>query len=798
MPFSKTRLASVALLTASIMLTGCGNPEEREAKYLQRGNELFDKGEFEKARVEYKNAARLKPTAAEPRYRLGLVEEAEGNIRTAFADFLHAEEQDPHYHPALLRLADYFIVGSQPDKAQKRLDAVLSDEPDNAEAHALHAALLLRDKNFVEAEKEGRFALDKDSADATAYLVLTGLYVDQGNMEKAEATIDAGIKNVPKNLSLLLLRTKVYEQEHKLDQVASTYQTIFEIKPMERRYRAGLAEVYVKAGKLDEAEATLRAGVTAMPEDDEMEHLLVVFLGERRGMDAAEKEIHSYVSGNPGRDKFLLWLADLYMHNNAEDRAVTLLNQISDNHQTDPEGLAAKTAIAHLDYIKGNSKDAERLVNVVLEKDPNNLQALLTRAFIEFDQASYENAVSDLRAVLRAQPKMQDALRLLSEVLLKQGHADLAIDNLNQLIQIDAKDYAARVRLAQIQEISGNPKRAMDLLFLVTKEAPQYAPGWEITARIAIVTKDWPSADKAIETLNGLEGQHITATLLRAQYLAATGKLAEAVPKLTEVINAGPNTPLGEQALIILVEVDRSLNHMEEAATYIESLNSPNPIVDTILGEAYVGLGKNDQAAAAFDKAIALNPTRQEPYLDRAKLYLRDHKTDQALDVLKRASAAVPSDTRAALVEAEILTDKGQYEDAIKLYEDLLARDPDSQVVGNNLAETIADYKSTDTTSLEKARQVAEKFATSNNPLLLDTLAWVYFRQGNTQQAQRVMEHAMTLGGAKIPPQAHYHYGAMLLKAGDKDKAKAELQLATADNATYPGIDEAKKLLDSL
>ena len=145
-------------------------------------------------------------------------------------------------------------------------------------------------------------------------------------------------------------------------------------------------------------------------------------------------------------------------------------------------------------------------------------------------------------------------------------------------------------------------------------------------------------------------------------------------------------------------------------------------------------------------------------------------------------------------MEAGLLGDNGHYQDAIALYDDLLARNPALDIAANNLAEMTADYQSNDSVALEKARQTAERFAGSNNPLLLDTLAWVYFRQGNTQLAQTIMERALTLG-TQLPPQMHYHYAAILVKSGKSGLAKAELQQALAGNEPYAGIEEAKKML---
>jgi tetratricopeptide (TPR) repeat protein len=233
---------------------------------------------------------------------------------------------------------------------------------------------------------------------------------------------------------------------------------------------------------------------------------------------------------------------------------------------------------------------------------------------------------------------------------------------------------------------------------------------------------------------------------------------------------------------------------MDEATRYIESLKDKNPAFNTILGESYLLSGKTDQAAASLDAAIGANATQPEPYLDRARMYINDHKPDQALDMLKKAESVAPGDLRAPLVEAQTLGDMGRYQEAIALYGNLLARDPDLDVVANNLAETIADYEYNDPAALQKAQRVAERFTGATNPLFLDTLAWVYYREGNIDRARAVMERAERTGG-KLPPQVHYHYGAILLKAGKTDEAKTELKEATANNTSYPGLDEAKKLL---
>lgn len=159
-----SKLTSAMLLVlVSLSLSACDSQEEKQAKYISRGNQLFEQGDFAKARIEYKNAARIKPSDAEVRYRLGLVDEAENNLRGAFGHFLAAEQQDPKHYLAIKKLSQYFLAAEHYDEVQKRINVLLAALPEDADTHALSAALFLRHKNFEKTESEARVALSFDN-----------------------------------------------------------------------------------------------------------------------------------------------------------------------------------------------------------------------------------------------------------------------------------------------------------------------------------------------------------------------------------------------------------------------------------------------------------------------------------------------------------------------------------------------------------------------------------------------------------------------------------------------------------
>ncbi|MER2520930.1 MAG: tetratricopeptide repeat protein [Bdellovibrionales bacterium] len=797
MNIRNTLSVAALALVLSLPLAACNNPEEKASGYLKNGNALFQQGQYDKARVEYKNALRILPAAADPRYRLGLVDEMQGDLRNAFNNFAMAEQQDTHFHPAKLKVAQYLLGAEQYDETEKRLNAVLSEDPDNAEAHAIRAALLIRRKDYDAAEKEAQIALSKSPTSITAFSALAGIYAAKQDYEKAIASINDGIAKNPKNLALLLLRTMLYDRMDDLPKLIESYRAVFELKPEEIRFRTSLAARLAKANKIDEAETILREGVTALPNNWDMKQLLVRFLNDKRGLESAEQEIKSIMQANSGKNEPYFWLADLYASHNAMDKASELLEQIVTRNQLEQPGLNARTRLAQINISRGNKELAEKLIGAVLAKDANNRAALMIRARMSFEKGAYQNVVSDLRTVLRETPNNAEALQILGEAYLMQGRLDLAIDTMKRLVEADSVSPAPRVRLAQMLHMNGNTPQAMELITQVTKTSPDYAIGWENAARLALDAKQWLPAQEAIQKLATFQDQRLTAVFLEGQLSEANGKPEEAIAKYQEVINENPSSSLAEHALPELVSAYKKLGRMEAASHYLETLKSDSPYLATILAESYMALNKSSEAAATLDKTLASSPPFQPPYLDRARLYQAENKLDAALDILEKGARAAPTDFRAPLLQAELLGNMGKHREAIAVYSDILERNPNLDVAANNLAEIIADYDYNDSASLDRARRAAERFSSATNPLLLDTLAWVYYRQGNYTQALPIMERAIAKGGP-FPPQVHYHYGAILAKIGKPDLAKAQLQKATVDGAKYWGLEEAKMLLAEL
>lgn len=790
------RLAAAAAIVAGV--SSCDSPERREAKYLDRGEKLYQNGEFAKARLEFKNALTIKPTDAVALYRLGLVDEAQMDLVNAFGNYTHAKEQDPHYVPALLKIAEYFMKANHLDEAQQNLDAALAQKPDEAEAHALAAAIALRRGDRATTEKETREALQRDPKNVTAPLVLAELYQGSGETDQADAALVKGLEKNPANAALLAERLAIFQKANDTGKQEEILRALTAARPEDVDYRFKLATIYQSWGRIGDGEAVWRAGVAAAPSDWNMKRQLVLYLSEYKGLAPAEAEINGYLQNSPHSDFLYFWLADLYLRHKADDRAIALLEKVVEKDRLAPEGLNARNSLARIRFSLGDRSLADKLLDVVLNKDPSNREALLLRARLLFDQEDYPGAVGNLRQLLRAYPTDPTALQVLAEALLRQGHPGLAMDTLSQLIDIAPNDPGIQVRLAQIKHLTGDNLRAKELLARVTTANPDYAIAWEASARVAIETKDWKGADKAITRLAALPDQKNTADFLRAQTLEGSGKGDDALKSLEAVITAAPDSPLAGHAYPELAETAARLNRLDDATAFILAQKSPSPLAHLTLARIYMRQKNAEAAAVEYDKLLEAKAPAPAIYIERAQLYMAIKAPDKAVEVLKKGVEQLPGDIDLAVNLAQIEASIGRWADGIATLQALLARNPAADVAANNLASMIADYNYDDPDALETARRAADRFQQAEDPRLLDTVAWVYYRLDRLSEANVYMDRIARKGGATLP-EMHYHFGAILLKAGKKQQAKAELEAALRTRGgSYPGEDDARKMLAGL
>jgi len=85
----------VVLLGVAFWLGGCTSMEGKRDKFLEQGKELFQKGDYIRARLQFKNSLQIDPKFAEGYLWLGKTELKLNNFKGAFGSLSKAVELKP-------------------------------------------------------------------------------------------------------------------------------------------------------------------------------------------------------------------------------------------------------------------------------------------------------------------------------------------------------------------------------------------------------------------------------------------------------------------------------------------------------------------------------------------------------------------------------------------------------------------------------------------------------------------------------------------------------------------------------
>ncbi|HOF19426.1 MAG TPA: tetratricopeptide repeat protein, partial [Phycisphaerae bacterium] len=144
------------------------------------------------------------------------------------------------------------------------------------------------------------------------------------------------------------------------------------------------------------------------------------------------------------------------------------------------------------------------------------------------------------------------------------------------------------------------------------------------------------------------------------------------------------------------------------------------------------------------------------------------------------------------------LSELGRIPEAISAMEKALALRPDDPSVCNNLGYFYADRG----VELAKAERLIRKAlaARATEAAFLDSLGWVFYKQGRFREAVSVFETVLTqMDDQKDSPVIYDHAGDAYWRDGQKDRAisawKKAVELAEKDKSKSSEVETLRKLV---
>ncbi len=772
-----------------LFLSGCGSPEERKGYYVEQAQEYLADGNYPKARVALKNAVRIDPKDTHAIFLLAHVAEKEESWQQAFRLYLRIVELEPTHRRASTRVARFYLAGKVTEQVAEMADELLSRDPQDAFGESLQAAVLSLngEKNAALAKAEA--VLDRTPTEADTLIVLAAVLASNDEHQKAHSLLQRGLLVQPDNVDLLNYLATTYVGQGAFQDAGRVFLQLLNLEPTSFKHRNNLAMIYQQLKKTNQAVVLLREGVELDPTNETRWNSLIQHTeSDQRGLlieEALETLPHSMM--------LRFSLAKHYEKHQESDRARALYEAIVSEEEQRGQGLKAEVQLAKLDFVEQKQDLAQMRVEKVLQENPRQFDALLLKGKMALAQKQGKEAVRAFRVVQKDMPNHSGIQSFLGQGHLLSGEFELAQENFQKAVGLNSRQFDAYKALARLSTRKGNLQEAQGYLESILEAVPTHVETLWSLFEIHLAQQQWSRASETISRMQKAGGLPYQVDLAKGLMAAARKQWDLAVQAFHRAHQAQPDD-LAPLAALVKVEFGR--HQPEQAKRYLKKVleeHSDHPFASGLLGAVFVQLKDMPSALLALQRQTQINPAWVEPWKDWASLKWAQGKKAEALDVLTRALTH-NSNSPALLNSLASYSQADQKIDsAIGAYETILGDNPTDVLAANNLAYLLADKRG-DQQSLEKALTLTRDFESkTENPFLLDTLAWVYYKMGHHKEAASVLRKALV----KAPdhPLMNYHFGLLILEAGDQPTAQKHLEKSLQGGQKFEGFEEARRLV---
>lgn len=475
----------------------------------------------------------------------------------------------------------------------------------------------------------------------------------------------------------------------------------------EKLYRRA-TELAVQSRSGEQALRNARAWLNAYPESRDANRAVLRLMVTMNRIADSASYLRREVELTPAERRGSTFLAITQLYGNASDKplAADVVEQALESSLRDPQtGPMAWAAIGHMRLVAGQK--------------PAALQALQNGEKLNPDSS---------------------AVALLGMELLESGSAEV-----EPLVQrYINKNPSPQLRMAFARVLIGQkrPADAKAQIKAITSESPEFPEAWAVLANLQLQDKEYDEAEQSI-----------------TQFAALQPRLPDGVAR-----KAG-------QAQLYLLQADlaEKRKRYDEADAYLQLIpDAPNLLsVQARRADLLARQGKIREARAIIRAVPAEGPNQQRLKQIAEIQLLRDaNQPQEAYALQARLQTQFPDDIELAYDTALMAERAGKTHEMERLLRSIIERKPDFQHAYNALGYSYADRN----IKLEEAQALIQKALdmTPGDPFITDSLAWVHFRRGHLDEAEKLLEQAYeTRQDAEIAA----HLGEVLWAQNKRDRA---------------------------
>lgn len=790
----------LAVLLMAMLLSACQSDEEQANDYLASAKSYFEQGNVDLASVELKNAIRKNSSLSEAYYLQAVILRGKQDWEGMHAFLGSTLQQQPNHINANLELARLYARAGESARAQTHLDTVKKLSGSTADVLIIQAQVFVNENNLGDARLAIADALALDANSAEANLLSAKILLREGKEQQALEVIDKSLFSNEDSQALRLFRAKLLTLSSDLTAAAGEIRKLTELYPRQLDHFFLEASLLDRSGNNNAAEQTLRRAVDINPDNQKAKIALAGYLNTKNEEQRAISLLNTYIVENTDgkSEEMQLLLADLYEKEGQVDDARGIYSALKNS--TSSRAIKAKTKLALLAFRDGNSQSALNTLNEILIEDFTNTEALVSRGLVHLYAENTDQAITDFLMALKSEPDSEAALLLAAKTYQLTGLNKQAIAFLERLLQNNPANKKATLMLARLFRDENQAEASIPYLERYNRSGDDRQSSEQLLIEAYLAGQQWKQARSLAKSIAERTVQPLYTEYIDAYILQLTNNHEQSIQKFASLVDRGVFI---SQSLRGISNNFQQLDNAEQAVNYLQNYlgRAPSDLFATELLFQQYQLNRQDQKAERLlTKTLKSNPDWTEGHYLLARFYASQQQWQQAIasadsanrtDKFKRS---VPM----LLLLAAAHSALNNNDKAIEHYTQALELAPSLDAIANNLGVLLAKYPQ-DPEKLKQALAITRHFESSNQPLYLDTLGWIYHLNGLSQQGASLLEKAVF--NAPENPVIHYHLGAILTDLGEYPDARKHLEESInlgKDEKSFEYYSVAQTLLASL
>jgi tetratricopeptide (TPR) repeat protein len=594
------------------------------------------------------------------------------------------------------------------------------------------------------------------------------------------------------------------------------YRLAIEADPSSEFLTSGLAELYVKTGRIADAVKEAQDIIKHDPKNLEAHKLLgriyLRSLGDMPGGSGSDNilklaidQYETITKLDPDSVDDHLLLGRLYRLNNDMQKGE---GELKTAIKLDPSSEEAVTTLAMLYTDEGDTAHALQVLSSIPDSARSaKLYAALGAAYEQ--RKDYKAAIDAFRHAIVLDRDNLDAIRGLAENLLNDGQLDASLEQYKVIADSNPEDAQTYVRMAEIYRREAKYDLALENL----KRADTLVPDtMDVPYSMASVYQAQGRYDEAIKLLQDLlkrtekseTGSSQADRNNRAIFIERLGMVyreqenyAAAVDIFRKMLSLGDeNARSGYQEIIDTYREAKQWPQATAAAKEAVQKLPDDRDLRMVLDAQLADTGELDKSTADIRSLLKGGPEDREVYLRLGIIYTRAKDWNKALEALAKAEQLSSRPDDKAYVEflrGDLYQRQKMFDQAEAEFRKVLAitppTDPQSAATLNYLGYMNADRGVKLEESLNYIKQAL--VLDPNNGAYLDSLGWAYFKLGKYDQAEENLTKAET--HMSKDPTVQEHLGDLYQKTGRLKLAAAHWDRAVQEwNKTVPAEQDTE------